>query len=398
MNKKILVIHHSGLLGGAGVSLKAMIAHLDKHFDVKVYLPQDPPNLSEYLSKDGFDIRLFKGRLAKITVYSGGNKFWSLRFIYHSLKIPVHFVYWFFIILRERPDVVLVNSRVLCWFSLIPCRAKMICFVRETVDKSSRLTERFLIRPLLSLFSARVFLSRYDKYTHNFSDENSVISPDFSDPDIFTVLPSAVARARIGIAPNSFVACFVGGVDPLKGLSVLLRAVDTLGTERPDLTRHLRVIICGDLSESTLLNYKPYYSEDDYSIVRRFLKCGEDKIFIKLGLQRDLSLAYSACDFLVFPMVKPHQSRPAFEVGYFGKPVVISDFENIHEFYLDRINCIRFKPLDSSELAKAFSELYYDRSKLASLGHRNKDISMSKRHGGVCLRPLVNLIEHLSRP
>ena len=112
--EKILLIHHSGLLGGAGLSLYNTWIELNKKYDVCCYVPDNPPELKYFLQNKGLKPKFFNYRLGKITFYSGGNGPTNLQFWYHFFRIFFHKDKWKLILDKEKPDLVVVNSMVLC--------------------------------------------------------------------------------------------------------------------------------------------------------------------------------------------------------------------------------------------------------------------------------------------
>lgn len=394
IKKKLMIIHHSGLLGGAGLSLESMLPLLCQEFDLRVYVPESPDAVFKRINSSICIVKTFRGRLGKITTYSGGNKFLSLRFVYHASKIPLHFFWWLVVFRKERPDIVIVNSRVLCWFSLIPFQQLSLCFVRETVDSESGFCENYVIKPLLKRFGARVFLSRYDRESHGFFDHASLVSPDFVEEGRFEVFRKDSARIDLEIPTSAFVICFVGGVDPLKGLPLLLRSIEHLKKTSQTIGESLRVVVCGDISASSLLRYKDAYDESDFDIVKAFLGRQSDNIYIKAGSQSDLSKIYSASDCVVLPMSKPHQARPAFEIGFFCGFPILPDFENVYEYYKDGYNAVIYRRNCFLDLASKIERLISEPELRCCLGKRNQSESSRIRSASYCLDPILQFIRN----
>ena len=82
-----------------------------------------------------------------------------------------------------------------------------------------------------------------------------------------------------------------------------------------------------------------------------------------------MSVPFAACDILIFPMKEPHQARPAFEIGVQQKPVIITDFPNIHELVKDGVNGLTFDPDNAEALAQAILILKSDKELLKRLGY-----------------------------
>jgi glycosyltransferase involved in cell wall biosynthesis len=398
MKRKLLIVHHSGLLGGAGLSLEALLHELTNDYDVVSYLPASPPDLATYLAAKHYNIRLFNGRLGKLTIYSGGNSFWSFRFLYHAIKIAFQFRKWSKLIARERPDVLIVNSRVLVWFGLIRYPVAKVCFIRETVNRTAPFAEAFIIRPLLRRFDARVFLSEFDRRESGISVDADGVSPDHTPDPNFRVIERGAARNTFGLRSTDFVLAFVGGVDPIKGLGVLLEAVGALTRRTGNPPRGISILVCGDISSAAFKRYERLYSAATRVFIQNALngKGALSQCIVPVGLVADLSQVYSAADVLVFPMERPHQSRPAFEIGYFRKPVIISDFPNVAEFYKHEYNVLTFEPNDPVSLAAAIDRLATDEKLLRTLGMNNYAESQRIRTAEACIQPVRRILNKLT--
>ena len=63
---KILIIHHSGLHGGAGISLYNTWLELQRHYEVVAYIPNNPSQLNNFLTSKGLTPKIFPFKLGKI--------------------------------------------------------------------------------------------------------------------------------------------------------------------------------------------------------------------------------------------------------------------------------------------------------------------------------------------
>ncbi len=117
--KKVLLIHHSGLVGGAGISLYNLWLSLQVEYEVVGYVPDDPPSFMKFLKGKGLSPKIFDYRLGKMTYYSGGNSALAPKFWYHTLHSLTQIKYWENVLESEKPDLVIVNSKVLCWMGFL---------------------------------------------------------------------------------------------------------------------------------------------------------------------------------------------------------------------------------------------------------------------------------------
>jgi len=398
--KKILLIHHSGLLGGAGISLYNTWKTLEKKYDVVCYIPNDPPELLNFLKENGLNPQVFKFRLGKLTYYSGGNNLLNPRFWYHALHSFTQIRYWKQILLKESPDLVFVNSKVLCWMGkLVNGTTKSICFVRETIPGSPKSLMNRLMKKMLDDFTAVAFLSEYDLLQTGLTKASTVVSPDFLDVDDYKEKNEReLACKSLNINPGSFNVLFVGGTDKLKGLDIALNALIRLKDE------DINLVIAGkNFGEITGYNFKQLIDRFKKRKMIKFSK--QIKTLIEkngienkvnfIGIQKDMSDSFSACDVLIFPMVDPHQARPAFEIGVQKKTVIISDFPNIREFVQHGVNGLTFKPNNPDSLAEAILKIKNNKNLLKTLGNTNYEYTMKYHTEKYAMGRLIEKIDEV---
>ncbi len=377
--KKVLLIHHSGLLGGAGISLYYTWKALEEKYEVSCYVPSDPPELMEFLVNKGLKTKTYSFRLGKITYYSGGNTLVSPKFWYHALRILTQLKIWKSIIKIESPDLVLVNSKVLCWMGVLFNGIKSVCFVRETIPGNPKSIMNQIMRRLLDKFSLAAFLSEYDANQTGLEDAFTAVSPDFLDVlEYEEKISREKACEKLGIKSEFFNVVFVGGKDPLKGLDIGLKAISRLkdsriqlivaGYDKISIHNHGFKGLVEKIKKQKVLKYS--HNIDDF-ITRNDI----EDIVQFIGVQSDMRTVYTASDILIFPMTKPHQARPAFEIGVQKKPVIISDFPNICEFVINGKNGLTFRPNDNIELANAILRLKNDTKFRNQLGNENQEFT-----------------------
>lgn len=358
---KVLFIHHSGILGGAGISLINVVKSVAENHEVYVGVSSDPDdiyNLLRQSSHENSNIKVFSygRRIGAITYYSGGDNLFSPRFVYRCLLTIKQRKYWNNKIKEINPDVVITNSKILCWMSGLTQikKRKSICFVRETVKGNRKSFLNNQIAKKLDKYKKVVYLSEYDRKLENLKHAESSVVHNFISGDQFdTTLSKNDALNILSLPNDKFYVLYVGGVSEMKGFDLIVQAVLQMDDD-------VHLIVAGnDFNQAKITKDK---SEIDYadkwqSIIEKEDKKG--KIHI-LGRVKDMSDCYAACDVLAFPMRSPHQSRPAFEAGLFMKPVIISDFKNISEFVRNDDNGIRVLPNDVTALTDAIGCLRND--------------------------------------
>ncbi|MBU1092999.1 MAG: glycosyltransferase family 4 protein [Firmicutes bacterium] len=394
---KILIIHHSGLHGGAGISLYNTWLELQDYYEVVTYIPNSPSQLFDFLTSKGLKPKVFPFKLGKITHYSGGNSLLQPRFWYHALHSMFQVKYWQRIEIEENPDLIIVNSKVLSWMGKIFKKSATLCFVRETIaGKTNSLINKYMNRNLEN-FSAVSFLSEFDLKQTNLKKTNAFVVPDFLDKiDYIDSYGKTDSCKKLNIPFDSTNILFVGGINRLKGVDLVLKALVEIKNEK------ISLIIAGNddgvVNESNLIRYyltrikkhkQIVYSKKIKDFIRK--NKIEEKVYF-IGIQKNISLAYSASDFLIFPMIKPHQARPVFEIGVQKKTAVISDFPNIRELIVHDVNGLTFSPGKYASLSFLILKLVNDPALLKRLGENNYKMSLSRHSKENALRILLEQI------
>lgn len=383
--KKILILHHSGLIGGAGISLLNMWEDLSNEYEISVYMPYVENGLFDMAKNKGLIPNTYNFNTGSLSYYNGGNS-------PYSLKLWIKFLLTFFaekristIIQNENPDLVIINSKTGAWISRIlkKLKVKSICYVRETIPQNRVKFVDKLMKRYLEQFSAVAFISDYDCETEKLENTMTFTVPNYiNSKTFFNNLTKEQACNILGLDFSKFNVLYVGGISYLKGYDVAIRAMGVIGTE------DISLVVAGNINSGVeglntfkktidMLTHKSTYKY--YNYCEKLFKSLDisDKVF-HIGMQKDISIAYSACDLLIFPMQVAHQARPAFEIGAQKKPVIISDFPNIREYVQDNINGLIFKSGDYKSLAENIIKLRNDDNLRNELGNNNYEYVMKK--------------------
>lgn len=400
--KKIVMIHHSGLIGGGSMSMYNNWLQLKDRYNVSCYVPNDPPHLMNFLKEQGLEPEIFTFRLGKITYYNGGNKITNIKFWYHSIRAIFQIPYWKKVLKKEKPDLIIINSKVLSWMGSLFKNYKSICFVRETIlGNPKNLVNKFLHKQL-DKFSVVSFISNYDLEQTDLKHAQKIVSYNFLDIKNFEdQLGKRDACNKLGVNPNSFNIVFTGGIEKLKGIDIAVKALKILENE------NINLIVAGNDYKEFDKKKLSYYNF--YSLMSKFKKRNSTKFanqikqYIKenslsnlvhfVGIKKNMAEVYSSSDLLIFPMNEPHQARPVFEIGVQKKPVIVTDFENIQEFVLDGENGLTFEVSNENELAECIIKLKKNKVLLKKLGENNYLKTLENHTVNANSRFIVNQIE-----
>ena len=352
--------------------------------------------LFDFLVDKNLNPKTYPFACGQFPYYSGGSSPIKPAFWYSLYKAISQIPFWKNVIKDENPDIIIVNSKVLCWMGGL-CKGKVsVCMVRETIKGNPNSIINRLMKGFLEKFSLVSFLSEYDLNQTKLKKASSVVSPDFLFCENYIdQIGKRNSCDRLGVNPRNFNIAYLGGISRLKGLDLALKAIKIC---RED---NINLIIAGN-NISDIIDYKQsgyhqkflHYFRIRYAKnIKNYIKNNklQDRV-IFVGVQKDVSIIYSACDILIFPMRKPHQARPAFEIGVQRKPVIITDFPNIREFVKDGLNGLVFKPDDPKSLSIAILKLKQDRVLLDKLGQANYNFTLNLHTESFAMQNLMNAI------
>lgn len=386
---RIMYIHQSGDIGGAGVSLSKVTDMLAEEHDVTVYCPSFPRKLSTFLRSRRIRVVTYDSSIGSIRCHSGSRLF-DIRTLHSLLKIPRSRRFWRDVIEKENPDIVIVNSMILSWMGTLVRESgrKSVCFVRETFKPWSSLDplSRFVKERLNDSFDGVFFISENDKELLECRApvvqviRNTVCMEDYAKQD------NESLHNEFGLRGSEFVVLFVGGISRLKGTHIALRAFAGL-----DDLNECRLIIAGSDAppkrQSSLLlknRHELFLRWVNYFIESRSL---QNRVLFA-GVRTDIEKFYSSADVLIFPSTRPHQARPVFEAGAARLPVIISDFPQTSEYVKHGHNGLLFKPNDYKDLADKIKIIYDKRELREELGNNNYEMSI-KNHSFGKVKPIL---------
>lgn len=354
IKRKVVLLHHSDELGGAGVSLCNLIEMLRDRYQVSVYLPHRDSSLAGYLAHRDIVPRYLENPVGMVSCYSGGPRVLSRTFARNLWRIGRTRRALKNILMSEDPDIVAVNSIVMVWAGRTIRRSgrTAVCFVRETAVDGW--VSSLVKRSLSKWFDGVIYISDQDRRI--FGSEAPVVgivrdSIRIDEYDIGLTREEACRQLRLD--PGAFNLLFVGGTEQMKGWHVVSAAM--LHLNLPDI----KLIVAGRVDErATVANPRIFY----------------------LGVQQDMPKIYRACDVLVFPSISPHQARPVFEAGAMGIPVIISDFSATADEVVNGLNGLTFRPGDPRDLARAVMALYKSPADRLRYGAENRRLAIA-RHG-----------------
>ena len=151
--------------------------------------------------------------------------------------------------------------------------------------------------------------------------QNVSVVPCGVDTERFRPLDRSHVRRRLGIPSNERVVLFVGRIEPLKGIDVLLRAVSHLDGE-------LRVLVIGG-------DGKDLARKGELSALAVRLNIADKVAFLDAVPHSNLPLYYNAADVCVVPSYYESFGLVAVEAMACGVPVIASRVGGLKETVRD---------------------------------------------------------------
>jgi len=146
-----------------------------------------------------------------------------------------------------------------------------------------------------------------------------VVIPCGVDLSLFRPIDISQAQEELGWPPNRQMVLFVGRIQPLKGIDILLKAIALATDDLPDLCGHLGLTIIGGDPQATM-------DREMLRLTRLKKKLGISDLVTFLGArdQDTLSYYYSTAQVCVVPSYYESFGMVALEAMACGTPVIAS--------------------------------------------------------------------------
>lgn len=174
--------------------------------------------------------------------------------------------------------------------------------------------------------------------------------PPGVDAEHFRPLDRAAARSRLGIALDRPVALFIGRIDPVKGIDVLLRAWQRIAQELAP-RQPLLLFLGGGFDSAAGL--RPDAALSRVMADARELGIAETVRFLGSRPQGELPLFYNAADVCLIPSHYESFGLVAVESMACGTPVVASQVGGLRFSVEHEVSGLHVPPNDPAALATA---------------------------------------------
>ncbi len=391
--KKILIFHHFGGLGGAGLSLLHILKSLDVNkYNIKVVCPNTPNDMVKAIKELNIEVIETDGTPKIFAHYNGGIKyFFSIRTFVNAFSILNDFPKVKKIIENESPDLVFVNSMTLFWIGKITFEKNIpsVCFHREAFQNGIIGFRTSLIKKGLSKYFKRVaFISKFDMKKAGGKIENQLLIYDKVEGHIYDQVSKSTAQYKLNLDPNFKYLLYLGGFSKLKGSEIVVNSMQYL----KDL--NIKLLFVGN--KNNIKAYKGIrYSglRKNYKKVHEMIeKYDLQSYIIFLETTSEPHIYYKASEALIFPSTKAHQARPIYEAGFAKIPIIISDFKETSEFAKNEVNALTFECNNSKSLSDKIRRIFSDEELYRELVQKNHSLSVDNHNLETLKFELQNLI------
>jgi D-inositol-3-phosphate glycosyltransferase len=215
-----------------------------------------------------------------------------------------------------------------------------------------------------------------------------VVIPPGVDISRFYPIPSDEAKEVIGVPPCENMLLFVGRIEPLKGIDILIQAIKRLDLRE---TRVCLVVIGGNQDEGAETR-----SEEMERLEAICAEVGLKDLVTFLGKrsQETLPYYYSAAEAVVVPSHYESFGMVALEAMACGKPVVASQVGGLAFLIQDGVTGYTVPVDDPQELADRLSMLLRDSGLRRRLGEQALQVARQYAWDKIAAR-IIELYEQV---
>jgi len=352
--KKILYVHHSGLLAGAPKSLSYIIENIDHEiYDAKL-INIENGNVNDFFKKLNIDfekvngIRPFHGStvVKKSTKLFIRNWFFLIPSVFRANKL----------IKKTKPDLIHLNSTCLFAFAIAAKwnKVKTICHVREPIRKGFfwgaplRFFSKNYIQAFISICQNDLDSLRLPKkhskkveVIYNFVDKFKKEEEQNND-----------FRNELGLDNSDVVFLYLARFSESNGWKFLLQQAEQITLKN----KNYHFVLVGAQNDGVVSLTK------------------NPNIHI-LRFRNDIDKVFQSSDIFVCPFIEPHFARGVIEASAQGLPIIANDIGGVNELVIPNETGYLYK--NETQFQEFCEKLGEDKIKRQKMGE--KGIKLAKK-------------------
>jgi D-inositol-3-phosphate glycosyltransferase len=167
----------------------------------------------------------------------------------------------------------------------------------------------------------------YLEYLYQADKNKITIIPPGVDTSFFKPMDQAIAKQKIGAKPTEKILLFVGRIEPLKGLDMLMYALKVLIMQNPDLYVSLW-IVGGDISQpQELWSHQLQMLQQ----LKEVLHLSTRVKFVGMKRQEELPDYYNAAEMVIMPSHYESFGMVTLEAMACGTPVITTNVAGVSQ-------------------------------------------------------------------
>ena len=215
------------------------------------------------------------------------------------------------------------------------------------------------------------------------------VIPPGVDLSVFHPYPQARARRELDIPAGDIMVLFVGRIEPLKGVDMLLRALQLM-QQSGKMPAHLCLSVIG--GDSAKPHETRHAELEKLMALRDELGLSDVVTFLGRRAQETLHCYYTSADVVVMPSHYESFGMVALEAMACGTPVIASDVGGLAELVRDGETGFLVPGRDPAALAERLRCLLSDDELRARLGRQAADYAEGYGWEGIT-RQIIELYE-----
>lgn len=213
-------------------------------------------------------------------------------------------------------------------FHTLALMKNLVARSASEVDSRARIDAEFaLMKEADVIIAPSVSDKQYLMYLYDAKEEKIIEIPPGVNMRLFRPIDKSTAKTHLGITSKQKILLFVGRIEPLKGIDMLLYAVKILKSQIPRVPLTL-LIVGGDISQH-ITKWSPQMRQLDE--LRHILGIENEVRFIGQRPQKDLPNFYNAAHIVVIPSHYESFGMVAAEAMACGTPVITTNVSGISD-------------------------------------------------------------------